>query len=437
MLRTCLPVLCLVVLHLGTRPVCTCAAEGLCAGAARIDITPSEKTPVPMSGFGGRKSPFTKIHDRLYYRVIVVENEHDRAAIVVGDVLSISNDFWGRVTEKIAQETGIPQDNILLCATHTHGAPSAEYRETDAIIDKILTGVDQARKNLQPAAVGAAKGYCNVNICRRARTATGNARGGWWLGQNPDGPADKTMHVIKFETLEGEPIAVLVNYAAHGTTMGQDNTQITGDHPGACCRFVEEHFGSDIVVAWTSGAAGDLDPIYAYRTDFGGRISPVSVLGRIQGEEVIRLVEEIETTRQVRISGQQTVVTVPGRKNLSGKSFRPKGDYEFVDAEPMDIRLAVLQIGRIALCGVSGEVLTLVGQRLKQQSPLSHTIMVTHANGSSGYIPNDEAYEKIGYEILVTRVKLGAEKVVIDGLLRMLERLQQENENVEIPANEE
>lgn len=348
------------------------------------------------------------------------KNRHNRAAIVVGDVLSISNDFWSKVTEKITYEMDIPQNHVLLCATHTHGAPSTGYRESDAIVGKILTALKQAKKNLQPARVGAAKGYRNVNVCRRARTATGNARGGWWLGQNPDGPADKTLHVVKFETREGKPIALLVNYAAHGTTMGQDNMQITGDHPGACSRFVKQHFGGDVVVAWTSGAAGDLDPIYAYRTDFGGRISPVSVLGRIQGEEVIRLVDRIETTSQVRISGQQTVVTVPGQKNLSGMKFRPNGDYRFADAESVDIRLAVLQIGESALCGVSGEVLTLVGQRLKQQSPLPDTIMVTHANGSSGYIPNDEAYEKIAYEILVTRVKPGAEKIVIDGLSGML-----------------
>ena len=47
--------------------------------------------------------------------------------------------------------------------------------------------------------------------------------------------------------------------------------------------------------------------------------------------------------------------------------------------------------------------------------------MVTHANGSSGYLPNDEAYENIGYEILVTRVKPGAEKALIVNFLDLLE----------------
>jgi hypothetical protein len=316
---------------------------------------------------------------------------------------------------------GIPQQNVLLCTTHTHAAPKATYRESDEMADRILSLVENAVNNLQPALVGAAKGYCNVNINRCARTATGNALGGWWLGQNPDGPVDKTMHVIKFASLDGQPIAILANYAAHGTTMGQDNMQISGDHPGACSRFVEAHYGDDVVVAWTSGAAGDIDPIYAYKTDFGGRISPVDVLGKIQGEEVIRLVDEIKTGIPDRLYGRQTVVAAPGRRNLSGKGFRPDGSYEFVDADPVEIRLTVLQIGDIALCGVSGEVLTLVGQRLKERSPLENTMMVTHANGNSGYIPNDEAYKHIGYEILVTPFQPGVEQIVIVGLLEMLD----------------
>jgi hypothetical protein len=230
------------------------------------------------------------------------------------------------------------------------------------------------------------------------------------------------MHVVKFETLNGDPIAILANYAAHGTTMGQDNRMVTGDHPAACSRFVENRLGNDVVVAWTSGAAGDLDPIYAYLENFGqkGRISPTAVLGRIQGEEILRLIDGMETSADMRIRSAQTVIAVPGRRNNSGFGFRPDGDYEFVDAPPVEIRLTLLQFGNIALCGVSGEVLTLVGQRLKERSPISHTVVVTNANGGSGYIPNDEAYEKISYEILATRVKPGAESAVVVNLLGML-----------------
>jgi hypothetical protein len=397
-------------------------AGGFRAGAARVDITPDESSPVPMSGFGGRTEPFEKIHDRIFYRAIALDDGHRKAAILVGDVLSVSHAFWETVTKRVEKEFGIPKANVLLCATHTHGAPHDEYRESGAMVEKIVSASAEAIGNLEPARVGAAKGRCNVNVCRCARTAKGNALGGWWLGQNPDGPADKTMHVVKFESLDGRPIAVLANYAAHGTTMGQDNMLLTGDHPGACSRFVEQHYGGDVVVAWTSGAAGDLDPIYAYKEDFGGRISPVDVLGRIQGEEIIRLVETIKTERPSRIRAEQLVIEAPGQKNLSGKNFRPDGSYQFADADPVDVRLSLVELDGIALCGLSGEVLTLIGQRLKERLPAAHAIVVTHANGSSGYLPNDEAYERIGYEILVTRVKPGVERLITDGFLSLLKR---------------
>jgi neutral ceramidase len=37
----------------------------------------------------------------------------------------------------------------------------------------------------------------------------------WYQRPNLDGPSDKTMAVVGFETLNGAPIAVYVNYAMH------------------------------------------------------------------------------------------------------------------------------------------------------------------------------------------------------------------------------
>jgi neutral ceramidase len=412
------------MISLGAGAAATSAAQSgsLRVGAARVDITPAEGTEVRLSGYGGRTEPFEGIQDRLYYRAIVIDDGASQVALVVGDVIGISHEHWETISARIEDEHGIPRTNLLLCGTHTHGGPNAEYLQSEPIANKLISAVAQAKANLQPARIGIGKGYCNVNVSRRARTALGNSKGGWWLGQNPDGPADKTMHVIKFESLDRKPIAILANYAAHGTTMGQDNRMVTADHPGACSRFVEEQLGGDAVVAWTSGAAGDLDPIYAYQRSFRdkSRIGPVEVLGRIQGEEVLRVVEGLEMTDAGRVRTQQLVIAAPGRKNVTGLDFHPDGDYEFIDAPPVEIRLTLLRIGDLALCGVSGEVLTLIGQRLKERSPLPHTVMVTHANGGSGYLPNDEAYDNISYEILVTQVKPGVEKLLIVNLLDML-----------------
>ncbi|HUF11100.1 MAG TPA: hypothetical protein VMO47_17395 [Rhodothermales bacterium] len=79
-------------------------------------------------------------------------------------------------------------------------------------------------------------------------------------------------------------------------------------------------------------------------------------------------------------------------------------------------------VGHVALAGVSGEVLTRIGEHLKNESPFRDTIMITHANGSSGYLPGDNDFKTPGYEVMVSRAKVGAEGAIVDGLLDLMHR---------------
>ena len=75
----------------------------------------------------------------------------------------------------------------------------------------------------------------------------------------------------------------------------------------------------------------------------------------------------------------------------------------------------------VAIAGVSGEVLTNISLRLKKESPFTRTMMVTHCNGSSGYIADDAAYDQVSYEIITTRVKRGyAEHAIVNGFVEMM-----------------
>jgi hypothetical protein len=44
--------------------------------------------------------------------------------------------------------------------------------------------------------------------------------------------------------------------------------------------------------------------------------------------------------------------------------------------------------------------------------------VVTHTNGSSGYIPSDAAFDPVGYEVTASRLKPGcAESAIVNGFL--------------------
>ena len=404
----------------GSRPL-----QALRVGAAKIDITPVADSALPLSGYGGRTDGFKAIHDDLNVRAIVVDDGTSQAALIGCEVIGLSFGFVDKILARLTRETGIPGDHILLSAVHTHAAPAlGTYNEpaegevakrraayVQQLEDAIVTAVKQAKGALQPARVGYGTGKASVNTNRRARTADG----GWMLGNNPEGVSDKTVSVIRFDNVSGQPIAIYSNYAVHGTVLGPGNLQISSDLPGAASRAVEKHYRDAVVSPWTSGAAGDQDPIYRIGTDFRN----VAALGQILGEEIVRVSESIKTSAYGRVRGFQKMISCPGKRTV--QSPGPNREYQIEDADPVPIRLSLILIHDIALAGISGEALTNIGLRLKRESSLNRTVVVTHTNGSSGYLPDDAAYDQVSYEIITTRVKRGcAEDGIVNGFVEMM-----------------
>jgi hypothetical protein len=408
------------ILLLWSAPASTSGA--LRAGAARVEITPAKNARLQIAGYDEPTQIQEGVHDPLHIRALVLDDGKERAAIVACEILFITNLLWQTATRQVAEQAGIRPENLMLMAVHTHGAPVLETTDghktvltpyATRVVDAIVEAVRQASGQLRPARTGFGAGRANVNINRRARMADG----GYWLGYNPDGPSDKTVGVLRVEDLSGRPIAVLINYAVHGVVMGPGNRQITADLPGATSRYVEQHLGDAVVALWTSGAAGDQNPIHM---NLDSDFEPVAAVGILLGEEVLKVVQTIRTVEPRYIHTQQREVTCPGQRVTPGPL--PRKTYEFLDADPVPIRLSVLMIGHTAVTGVSGEVLTRVWERLKGQSPFAHLLMVTLCNGYSGYLPDDAAYEQISYEIATSLVKKGcAENSIVDGLLAMMD----------------
>jgi hypothetical protein len=61
-----------------------------------------------------------------------------------------------------------------------------------------------------------------------------------------------------------------------------------------------------------------------------------------------------------------------------------------------------------------------IGLAVKQGSPFAETMILTHANGSSGYICTDAAFPEGGYEVQVTRLMPGVEKPLVRRMLDLV-----------------
>jgi hypothetical protein len=409
------------------------------AGAAKVKITPG--VPIPMSGYGGRTEPFKGVHDDLFARVIVIGDGTNKAVLISADVVGFSNSFWDAVTRQITSETGIKREYILLAAVHNHGGPVTKvYGEdssvhvneyVDVLRNKIVGATRNAVNAMVPVTIGAGKGECKMNINRRAPDGKGEIQ----LGQNPYAPCDHEAGVISIQDKSGNPLAIIMNWPCHGVVLGPDNYLITGDWPGAASRYIEEGSAGKIIAPVTVGASGDINPIYGPHIDFEKNNSYAygkDAIGEDLGLESLRISKEIQSEASGNISAVQRIIMLPAKEKESDNYLQPDSRKE----NTLMVRLSAVKIGDIVLTGVSGELFNQISVKMRSQSPYPNTFMITHCNGSSGYLVSDDAFPKAGstgsgskytpvggYEVNSTRAKQGGEKVIIENLLEMINQL--------------
>lgn len=377
------------------------------------------------------------MHDPIYARVIVVDDGSNQVALVGLDLTMVQQGL--NLPEKIGAALGIPADHVMVSATHDHNtpnqggpgmvAPPKLAAWLDVVSQDAVDAANQAKAALQPARVGFGTGKAYVNVNRDEQMPDGR----WNLGFNPDRPSDKTVAVIRFDNMAGEPIAIYTNYAVHGVVMFTSVTngegwEVTGDLPGGTSRYVEEHYGKGLVALWTSGAAGDQNPVYmslynqvkAGTHDEGAAgYALLDVQVRRLGEEVVRVADTIKPeAAAVRVSGATKTPTCPGQRVAWDKD---KKEYTVTALPDVGIPLSLITIGDIAIGGVAGEPVTGIGQHFKQASPTAKTIIVNHAGPSIGYIPQDESYPLRTFEVTASRLKEGcSEPAIVNGLVELI-----------------
>lgn len=433
-------------------------------GAAKVDVTPAaDELP---KGYLG-------VLDKVYSRAIVIDNGNTSAVLITLDAGAVPTSLWRNVSERIEKELGIPSVNVLITATHSHSVPgvypmfpmpgakpdpAAESRVT-AYENKVFDSAKMAKDKLQPARIGYGTGVSYLNV---QRDMIDPHTHGWWEGANYGGLSDKTVAVIMFESLSGDPIAMYYNYAMHAVITGNLDL-VSGDIPGASSRYIENHFNDKVVALWSEGAAGDQNPIYFQQTydlrairikeyakrgiDISNSMPPggqgldrsdpevahlmeeqkqmITSMGQLLGEEVLRVRREATRWQtDGRIMGKAQTITCPGRERTNEGRGGTAGTYK--DGAPVNIMLGLLMIDDVAIGAVNAEVYNEIAQRLVKESPYKKTMMATLTNGmaNSGYIPDDASFGHYTFEVLSSRLQPGcAETNIVDGIIGMMPRV--------------
>jgi hypothetical protein len=347
--------------------------------------------------------------------------------LVACDLLCL-NDF---IVDRIRDEAG-PGLELFISCSHTHAGPVAYadnrspllHREyIDSMIKAIVRAAKSAVVASVPARLGVAGAEAFIAENRREKTPDGKIIIGW----NPGGPVDHSIGILKVESADGRPIAVVVNYACHGTILPPQNQLVSRDWIGAMRSGVEAAAGCPVL--FLQGAAGDLNPKYEW-----GEGDPWEAVARLGSDVAGRVVEALSKDCRemacVPVRAERTEVWLPLEANaldaVPPKTYRSKvmkfaglpGWLGFLTDFILDrrypwksrveakggvwsipLRVSALRVGDLGIVAFGAETFTEIGMEIKRASPLPYTFFSSLTDGCIGYLPTDTAHDEGGYEV--------------------------------------
>lgn len=246
------------------------------AAIARADITPPVGFYHRMWGAATHEQA-TGVHRPLLATVLAIGPRDDSTPpvfIVAIDHCLLFTKESVAFRADICQRTGTDPDHLLLTFSHTHAAglldPSRADRPggdmigpyLDRLAETVSTLIDQTRMSMRSTTLTYGISHCTLAAHRDAWDVASQQ---WVCGLNLDGPVDSTVLVARLDDEHQQPIASIVNYGCHPTTLAWANTLISPDYPGAMRETVEAATGTPCL--FLLGACGDVGPSVGYVGD--------------------------------------------------------------------------------------------------------------------------------------------------------------------------
>lgn len=381
-----------------------------------------------MWGYGDRHAKLSGgTLDPLYADALVIEANGRKVAIVALDLgRSLNERSLERVRKRLRDRDGI--EYSFIAGSHTHHGPVLELSDEpgkgkgvfDATIryyaqleDAITESVDEANRKLVPARIGtAATQLAGFNRNRHSKI-------------NPD-LSDRELAVLRVDDATGKPLAILVNFAAHPTSLPSSTLKFSADYVGAMKNQVARDTGA--AVLFLQGASGDQSARRSEGQDYRG-------YGEALGREAVKLAGSLQTAapaspdltvkeQQFRYASRTDFNNPIVRAGYS-VAFFPELVANYFDEYQNGVRprLTVALLNReIGLVGVSGEFFSSHSLRLKERARMERLFFIGYCNGYHQYYPTIEAVAEGGYgaDAQVSPAAIGAGEEIMNTALQWL-----------------
>ena len=367
------------------------------------------------------------------------------------DLRGIQANAVERSKEIIHKQFGVPQDNIIINATHTHSAPVAGtggeasrvrwnanyYKQLPIVVENALRDLDVIE------GVYSGKGYTDsLTFVRRYLMPDGTYKThGSKDALGHETQADNLLQTLRFDRKTKKDV-LMINYQTHH-----------------CSGIGKGKVSADFVAPYRAAAEKELDCLFVYHQGAGGNVNFISPIPgerkypnyteaakgfMIATREALSKEEPIQTgpiqvvTRNLTVTVQKDPadrVEAAGKVMAGEENQRTAlaAQYGFESwraanstikraekGETEEMPLTAISFGEIAFAAAPIEMFDTNGKEVRDGSPFKTTYICSLTNGSMGYVPSALAFPHGSYEVLACSYVPGTGEQISGELIKML-----------------
>ena len=283
------------------------------AGFAKINISPKmvkgaedpskgEFNNIKLAGFGDGQIA-TGVHDSIFAKAVALKVNDELIILVSGDLLLMAPEVVNVTAENLKSNSDIKREQIYFGATHTHSSIGncipgfvgekfgGEYQPEVVkwLAGKLTKLVLASVSDLQPAQI--ANGYIHSPNLIKNRI----------IGKT--GRLNDKFTLLSIKQLNGKQ-AVIGVFAAHATTIGDWNSEFSGDYPGYFQRGLESRgVGMAMFYAGTVGSHTNKGK--------GSKFDKSKYIGEALADSAMIVLNKMEYSDDVSLSAVATEIEIP------------------------------------------------------------------------------------------------------------------------------
>ena len=439
------------------------ASGALQVGYGKANITPDK--PVALGGYGRSDKRISQgVLSYLWATCIAITDANDNTILLFGLDITAAGEAYMNYVEVVSKATGVPTENIVMSASHTHSAPDYGAGEVTGVGEALLIlknglvkAAETAMQDRKPAEMAIASvetermNFVRHYLCNDGTYAGsnfGDASSGY---KEHSSDADPILQLVKF-TREGDNDIILTNFQTHPhQTGGSDQFEISADVVGEYRTAMEK---DKVEVIYFSGAGGNINSSSYIKElnatadwrEWGVKMAeyarsaqytPVSG-GKVQVSKAVyegKINHEMDayagscsqlrsqwdqgklTTAQVIEEGKALGIELHSAYHAGAIANRAGMGH----TESFDIW--TYSFGDIGFVAAPYEMFDNNGQYIKSNSPFDMTIIATLSNRSNGYFPSEDIYQYGSYECDTTKYVKGTGEELAEKYVSMLNEL--------------